>query len=215
MTAKIKKSNPDKHYNWLMSSDMYMAASVILCDEMLKSYTSPITSLNSDQQIDKRCGFTSSNSDYEMLMPVVFNLKHGIELFLKSLALTANPNEIIITHDLLLLLGSAIGELEKKKNKYNVDMGAMQSLLDNNVRLIVEKYYYGLYAFSTYKSNPDINNEAERYPERQNENCYKIELVNVDTGKLNNLIKEIRADCMELQKIFRNEIWAKLVTSIK
>ena len=75
-----KKSDKTKHYNWLMGADMYLATSVILCDEMLKSYVSPkdLECLNDDQKIDKRCGFTSCNPDYEMLMPAIFNLKHGI-----------------------------------------------------------------------------------------------------------------------------------------
>ena len=113
-----KKSDKTKHYNWLMGADMYLATSVILCDEMLKSYVSPkdLECLNDDQKIDKRCGFTSCNPDYEMLMPAIFNLKHGIELYLKALTMKINPKqEYSQNHDLLILLNSLINEIKNLK----------------------------------------------------------------------------------------------------
>jgi hypothetical protein len=115
----MKKSSPSKHYSWLMGADMYLATSVILCEEMLKSYVSPkkLNCLNSDQKIDKKCGFTSVNNDYEMLMPVIFNFKHGMELYLKALIMQVDPNqEYPTTHDLLRLLDNLIVAIKNTDN---------------------------------------------------------------------------------------------------
>ncbi len=185
-----------------MGADMYLAAAIILCDEMSKSYNSPIRSLNHGQQIDKRCGFTSANPDYEMLMPVIFNLKHGIELYLKALIMQVNTGqEYPTSHDLLKLLNQLI--LEINNNKYNIDL----KLLDQDLREIIEQYYFGLYAFALYKINPDIKNEAERYPEHINDNCYEIkDLYDINFYKLLNKIKK---DCVDIQRLFRENVYKR------
>ena len=199
-----KKSNQNKHYNWLMGADMFLATAVILCKEMLKSYVSPIPGLNDDQQIDKECGFTSANPDYEMLMPVIFNLKHGTELYLKALIMQTDPQlEYPASHDLLFLLNTLISNLCSR----GVDT-AMINALDKDAKAIIEKYYYGLYAFATDKTMPDINNEAERYPEYRNPQCYQIKdlhmVVSVD------LLTPIKADGVALQHIFREAIYRRI-----
>ncbi len=201
---KIRKSDLGKHYNWLMGADMYLAASVVLCKRMLKSYRSPISSLNNGQQIDKECGFTSSNPDYEMLMPVIFNLKHGIELYLKALIMQIDHKlEYPISHDLIVLLNTLIRQIQKKDQKY-----IKLELLDKDLRSCIEKYYYGIYAFASIRAEADICNEAERYPEYQNTNCYKIkELYKLD---MHTLLNDIKTDCIYLQKTFREEILKKI-----
>ena len=190
-----------------MGADMYLATSVILCDEILKSYISPknLNCLNSIQKIDKRCGFTSANPDYEMLMPVIFNLKHGIELYLKALIMQINlKQEYPISHDLLFLLSNLIIEIKKVKPKEK----DILNILDKKMRLKIEKYYFGLYAFSQYKINPDINNEAERYPEHKNYNCYDVEKLYEKVG--NELLNEIKEDVVVIQEDFREHIFLKI-----
>jgi len=192
------KSNVKKHYNWLMGADMYLATSCILCNEMLKSFTSPIACLNNDQQIDKKCEFTSVNPDYEMLLPAVFNLKHGIELYLKALTMTINENvEYPEGHDILKIAKNLKKELKAESCK---------KLLNETIP-VVEKYYYGTYAFTKNKNCPDKKNEAERYPEYKNKSCYEIcnlfIIVNCD------LVKSIKKDCQKVQKNFR-EIYKKI-----
>lgn len=216
MSKNKQKSDPEKGYSWLMSSDMYLAASVILCDEMLKSYSSSIGTFNSIQQIDKRCGFTSRNLDYEMLMPAVFNLKHSIELFLKNSIITINPNkEYLVSHNLINLIDEFKKELINDTKRYKIITTDISDLISGELLPIVEKYYYGLYAFSKDKLHPDVNNEAERYPEQRNGDCYKIELTDLDEEKINGLVNEIKGDCVKLQNIFRDKIWIKLILSIE
>ncbi|OIO29018.1 hypothetical protein COX93_00255 [Candidatus Nomurabacteria bacterium CG_4_10_14_0_2_um_filter_30_12] len=200
----MKKSNKDKHYNWLMGADMYLAASIILCKEMLIFYKSPNSIFNSDQRIDKKCGFTSNNPDYEMLLPVIFNLKHGIELYLKALTMQTDINLVYSqSHDLIALLNILI-----LKIKDNHISNSMLKILDYDIRKIVEKYYFGLYAFAQERVYPDINNEAERYPEYKNPNCYKIE--NLCNINMNVLLNEIINDCVFVQKLLREDILKKL-----
>src|SRR5680860_220525 len=188
---KNKKSDKTKHYHWLMGADMFLASSVILCDQMLMSYVSPkkMNCLNNIQQIDKRCGFTSANPDYEMLMPVIFNLKHGIELYLKALIMQIGlEQEYPQSHDLLSLLNSLIEKIGKKQFVES----DCKTILDEKLRNIIEKYYFGTYAFSVDQSHPDTNNEAERYPEYRNNVCYKIDELHKKVH--NELLNEIKGD---------------------
>jgi hypothetical protein len=204
-----KKSDPNKQYNWLMGADMYLAASVILCEKMLESYVSPkeLNCLNMDQQIDKKCGFTSANPDYEMLMPVIFNFKHGIELYLKALIMQVDPKQEYPAthHDLRKLLDNLIVTI---KNTNNTQKKNILEILDKELRNLIEKYYYGLYAFSYYKVEADINNEAERYPEYKNNNCYEID--DLCDVVCNELLKEIRVDVVNLQKYLREKVLKKI-----
>lgn len=208
MAKKLKLliSDKNKHYNWHMGADMYLATSVILCDEMLKSYISP-TLVNNEQKIDKRSGFTSANPDYEMLLPVVFNMKHGIELYLKALIMQINSNlEYPQSHDLILLLDSFVLEVTNKKLDNSIVL-----ILDKNLRGIIEKYYFGLYAFTNDRAHPDICNEAERYPEYQNLNCYIIkDLYNIN---MHSLVNQIKKDCILIQKSLREDVWKKLYSN--
>ena len=202
---RLRKSDNSKHFNWLMGADMYLAASFLLSQELSCSYRCPkdLGSLNDDQRIDKKCGFTSSNVDYEMLMPIIFNLKHGIELYLKALTMKINPQQKYPeSHDLLDILNNLI--LEIKENKGS----SILSTFNKEVRGIIEKYYYGLYAFSKDKNNPDKNNEAERYPEHCNCNCYKANnLYDIDFSIL---LKGIKKDIQFIQKFLREDVYKKL-----
>lgn len=199
-----KKSTKEKYGAWIMSADMYLASSFILLDELKKSYRSPILRMNSIQRIGKKCGFTSTNHDCEIFLPAIFNLKHGVELYLKALIMQLNSKiEYPITHDIVELLNKLIVEVrnkDKKDDKIN--------LLDKDVRKIIEKYYFGNYAFSDTKSQNDKNNEAERFPEYQYDNCYEVkDLYNLDFF---NLIPIIKKDCVDLQKYFREDILKKI-----
>lgn len=197
-------SSVGKNYNWLMGADMYLATSIILCDEMLKSYISPIPSFNNIHQIDKRCGFTSLNPDYEMIIPIIFNLKHGIELYLKALTMKIRPDsKYSYSHDLIFLLNNLIKEIKIK------DDDILSQTLDKKLRNIIKKYYFGMYIPPNKSTQPDVLNEAERYPSHRNINCYKIEKLH-DINMFN-LLNKTKKDCVDLQKLFREEIWKKII----
>jgi len=201
---QIRKSDKNKHYAWVVGADMYLATAVILSKVMQETYRLQTPFFNNIQQIDKKCGFTSANPDYEMLLPLIFNLKHGIELYLKALIMQINPRlEYPEGHDLIDLLNCLISGVEEKKQ----DSPKLE-LLDTNLRKIIEKYYFGLYAFSKVKVKPDKNNEAERYPEHRNGSCYKID--KLDSVNMSDLLLEVEKDCVELQKQFRENILKKI-----
>ena len=198
-----KKSDSNKHYDWLMSADMYLASAIILLNELSISYPSPMKCFGNDQRIGQLCGFTSCNPDYEILMPIIFNLKHGVELFLKALKMVLNiEDDYLPGHDSIDLLNDLIRELEfQKKDK------AIIEVLNKDVRKIIEKYYYGIYAFSENKSKSDKNNEAERYPEYKNCNCYEISDKDLITP---DLISSIKKDIVNLQRFFREDVLIKI-----
>lgn len=197
-------SNKNKHYHWLMSADMYFATTVILCKKLEESFISDINCLNDDQKIGKYCGFNSSNPDYELLMPIVFNLKHSIELYLKALSMIfESSNQYVPNHDLENQLNDLISVLNSK----GVD-GGLLKLLDEDIRQVINKYYYGTYAFNNTNINPDLKNEAERYPEVANKGCYKIQDLYSIVDR--NLIVKIKEDAIYLRNTLRDEIYLKL-----
>lgn len=137
-----------------------------------------------------------------MLLPVVFNLKHGIELYLKAMIMRMNKNqEYPQSHDLIELLNVLTCLLQDQ----NFDSSVIETL-DGDVRNIVEKYYYGLYAFSKYRNRPDKNNEAERYPERKQQSCYEIN--NLEKVVTNDLLNGIKQDCITVEMKLRENVSA-------
>jgi len=64
------KNSVEKRYDWLMGADMYMAACIILCEEMLLTFSSSFPVLNITKRIDKQVGFTSANPDQGYYNPV-------------------------------------------------------------------------------------------------------------------------------------------------
>jgi len=187
------KNSVEKRYDWLMGADMYMAACIILCEEMLLTFSSSFPVLNITKRIDKQVGFTSANPDDEMLLPAVFNFKHGLELYLKVLVMAIKNlptyKDEPPCHDLKSLI--------KKIRNLLKDKEMFESL--NAVESIVDKYYYGSYAFvdKSDKNHPDKSNEAERYPERKNTSCYQIK--NLETIVSHDLLKTIIQDCRSAQ----------------
>ncbi len=188
------KSNSSKHYNWIVSADMYLASSVLLAKELIKSFPSYNNIFNPIQQIGKKCGFSSSNPDYEILLPIVFNLKHGVELYLKALIMNIDKDkEYPHEHNLKKIIDSL-------NNKLKGEIELKNELI--KLVGIINKYYYGTYAFTKEKNSPDINNEAERYPELRNKDCYEI--CNLFSNVNRQLIEMIIKDTQDLQKGLRN-----------
>lgn len=207
---KLSISDSNKHYNWLMIADMYFAATVILCKELKNSYISPQNTLNNNtQRIGKKCGFTSSNPDYELLMPIVFNMKHAIELYLKSLIMIfEKENKYPQTHNLIELLDKFLSILKEKKLNGNTI-----KLLNYKIRKIIERYHFGIYAFTRKKDRPDLYNEAERFPEYKNIKCYEIKKLYTKVDR--NLINKIESDCISLRNDLRDKVYLVLSSSIK
>lgn len=199
-----EKMKRDKDYEWFMFPQSYLTSTIILCDWFLKTY-------QHDQYGDghKEKFFYKFNSPEYLIFPAVYNLKHGLELYLKSLSRLCDKSYNQKEHDLKKLFD----ELIEKLKKYN----DIPNTLENSIKGIVEKYCKGAYTPFVFEGKkPDYGNQAERYPEH-NTYCLPDNFSFDEKGNIKNLITpklitEIRNDaeksCSELRKI-QNTLLAK------
>lgn len=171
----------------MVSPDAYIATALHLCQQI---------NLNGDSEnivMDSSFfrGLTrSSHPNYELIFPIIFNLKHGIELYLKGLGCIDHHSYRTI-HDFHELFDFIIGEASVKNAAH------LKKMKDETWGTI-KKYYYGTYIPSnTIESKPDTMNDAERYPEGT---AYPIPdpFVWVSSG----VLKEIETDIKYLEEKF-------------
>src|SRR5437868_1070285 len=97
MASKIVKSKSSRHYEWLVMPDSYFAISLVLCRK-IPAWQFPQDIVNGSD-IFTELGFRSGHPNYELIYPIIFNLKHGIELYLKGLG-NIDHGEYQHEHDL-------------------------------------------------------------------------------------------------------------------
>ncbi len=156
---KKKKSNKGKHYNWVVTPDTYLATALLLCKKIPRSL--PYDNVVCESVICSELAFESSHPDYEFIYSIVYNFKHGIELYLKGLGCCSHE-EYSVIHDLRELFDNLIGNARTKKNQL-----LFQGLKEDTWPTI-KKYYFGTYIpHIETEGRPDTLNEAERYPETE------------------------------------------------
>lgn len=153
--SKTSKSN--KHYDWAIMPNSYIATALLLNEQLLK-YTNDFN-IPIGSEIFKMLKFSSSHPNYELVLPMVFNFKHGIELSVKYLGVV-DYGKYQNCHDLKELTQLLKSEAKGTRNQKVVDD------LYFKIWPIIKKYYYGRYIPLKRKSGaPDRDNQAERYPE--------------------------------------------------
>ncbi len=195
------KSNPkETGYDWALFPQFYFLSAKILCKKLqdgadaMDRLTVQKPFLNSS--ICDDYGFPL-HSNYHLIFPIIFNVKHGIELYIKTLG-NLDRDEYLPIHDYKKLLNYLIDDVKQPDNKVIFEK------LKSEIWTIIKKYYFGTYIPENMEWDADIQNQAERYPHR--EKCYKIPY-NYDwvTEKLVNMIID---DIDFLQSKFR-EVWIK------
>jgi HEPN domain-containing protein len=150
----------NKQYDWIVLPEIYFAISRLCCEKILRS-----KGVEFSNSILKELNFKSPHANYELIFPIVYNFKHGIELYLKGLG-NYKFGVYKQSHDLKELFDFIINK-DKEKGKNN-----FKNLYDLTW-IVIKKYYYGTYMPSVKDKNfSDKKNEAERYPEYKN--AYKI-----------------------------------------
>lgn len=94
-----------------------------------------------------------------LLAPVIFNLKHAIEIFLKGIA-RLTEGDFEEKHDLNLLFK----DIERKTKKYNIE-GELQA-----VKELIEKYYENRFMEDKIEGSftmEDRLNDVFRYPDNK------------------------------------------------
>ena len=158
-------SDPQSHYDWLIAPQVYLATALILTKRICP-HAGMFQNEWVENNICKELGFRSAHPNYEFIWPMMFNLKHGIELYLKALG-NIDHGEYHGSHDLKELF-----ELLKSKSGQNKKI---ISELHAKAWPLVEKYYFGTYIpGNTSQGQPDKMNEVERFPESLKGNTYGI-----------------------------------------
>jgi hypothetical protein len=199
MSKNIKLA---KKYEWLISPQVYFLSAKILCDNLIKEIKRE--EFGSGDFYEQ---YLYRNPVEYLIYPIIYNFKHGIELYLKAIGNICD-GAYDINHDLIDLLNTLISKIAKRKQTTKRDK-TLQNL-NNKVRTIIEKYYFGLYVPAIkHKTCPDKSNMAERYPENKN-NIYKIpDLFKFTNNKkevecwvTEKLLNEIKEDIEEIYSIF-------------
>lgn len=186
-------SQSNQHSKWALFPDLYLATALELCDGILK------------RNIGKEYNFLSSMdvtdyepdpNDYDFVFPLIYNFKHGIELYIKALGII-DYNEYLYEHDFEKLFQEC-----KKRSRKTVNQKIIDELY-KNVWGIIKKYYYGRYIPPKAKSRiADKMNTAEKYPEDRK--TYKIPYI-IDWGSIEiikKIVEDIQRDIQEIQKEF-------------
>jgi len=152
-------------------------------------------------------------------IPLMFNVRHTIELTLKYFSkITNNEAEIEKTHNIIKQFVKVQNSLETKEgeidflSKRHVSEGItkekivqQQKLFAKKLELIVYRYFFYSPFFEGISSDDffieDTNNELFKYPEAKNINFYFSTnfALNLDITK----IIEIRVDMLDLRRMLR------------
>lgn len=159
-----KSKNKRDNYNWLLFPQSFLVSSILLCDWLkykLSEYSPPEFLANF---------YSKFHSPAYLYFPIIFNFKHGLEHYFKTLSKLCDEN-YDQGHNLKELLDKLIQKI--KKSSYTSKKEIL-AILDNDIKGIVEKLISGGYApvVSKGKQQYDIKNQAERYVEH---NTYKIQ----------------------------------------
>lgn len=185
----MQKAKSNKHYDWAIMPDLYIATALLLLEQIIPDIPNKV---DFSSNVIEGIGLRSHHPNYELILPLVFNFKHGIELYIKTLGII-DCGAYQKIHDFKELFE------ELKKVAKGTENEATIKQLHNDTWCIIKKYYYGRYVPSNHKSKfADKQNESERYPEYKSREKYgKIYKIPerhewVTRGVLEEIEKDIR-----------------------
>lgn len=183
MEKKTKRVKGMNHYNWAVACDAYLAVALIICDDLLQ--------IKSDN-IFSNLNFRSAHPNYELILPMIFNFKHGIELYLKNFSINS-VDFYIQNHDIRELFEDIIASSKTEEVKLILQK------LKTTTWPVIEKYYYGTYiSINKFEVNPDKMNDAERYPKSNN----SYNFGEIGEWYSNELIETIKKDILFIKDKF-------------
>jgi len=206
---KSKKIDPGKQYEWLIWPQMYFLTVQKLCDYLIEK-------INKEEYLqieEKEMNYYEKLEYSNIIIPIIYNLKHGIELYLKGIGAMLDQ-EYNPIHD----IESILKIFNKKIEGVFLEKGLkikFKKIINSELNPLIRKYYYGKYI-------PNINyrldnmNFSERYPQNDG---YKIpdsilvdlekkEESNDKTFYINkNDILEIKEDAEKIHRIIREKIY--------
>ncbi|MDA2922013.1 hypothetical protein MYX07_01965 [Patescibacteria group bacterium AH-259-L07] len=145
---KLEKFDYKREYDWLIISQSYFQCALIsarILNEKLSEFAISVDSPIGDC-IKRIYGNYRQSPEY-LIFPILFNFKHGIEIYLKS------------------ILG--IQDAEFPKNHNLLDLLSKTNIKGNNkikIKGIIEKYAFGRLLLPQ-NNKCDTENQFERYPQ--------------------------------------------------
>lgn len=189
-SEKIKKGDG---YDWMVMPDSYFATALLCCEVLLPSKNR--FDIGARQIFDSSAfsNFSSHHPNYELIRPLIFNFKQGIELYVKGLA-GLFVGEYAFCHDIREIFEQGIQRAKTSSVKYKFFTD-----LHRETWPIIEKYYYGFYIPTHIDyGHPDKLNISERYPR-----CGTgYDLGNYYSWVTIEKIQEIKKDICDIEKIF-------------
>lgn len=139
--------NKKREYEWLIISESYFQSALInarILNKKLQSHKFGISQGSRFEYCLKEIYGDYQQSCEYLIFPILFNFKHGIEIYLKSMIGIKN-SEFSFGHDLLYFL-------------------EVVDIKDEKIKNIIEKYAYSLLLLPNNKIH-DTKNQFERYPQ--------------------------------------------------
>jgi len=200
MSRKLRTIGFDKkmEYEWLIISQSYLQSALMNARILKKK----LSSFASHEGSPLKYCLTEIYGDYQqsaeyIVFPILFNLKHGIEIYLKAAAGMEN-SRFDEGHNLLDFL-------KRIEDKPEVNQG---------LKCLITKYAYSRLLLPS-NSISDIENQFERYPQIKTTDWpYKNINLSIVAKKIDELIKDIEYVLSELRKYFL-EIDSKLKTTTR
>lgn len=189
ISKSSEKFNNDQKYDWLIISQSYFQCALMnarVLKEKLSEY-------GASRYLNQIYGNYQQSPEY-LIFPILFNFKHGIEIYLKAVIGIKN-SKFTKGHNLIAILAEA-------------------GITDFKIKCIVEKYAYSrLLLINNEKC--DTENQFERYPQG---NPYdNLELFSIEMNKkyadnfyakINELIDDIEYLYKNIRDIARQTIAA-------
>jgi len=201
-------------YDWLHFAQSYLKMGELGCAEIIG---------NKHIAAQLKAGYSPAYTIHDLLIPTLYNTKHGIEVFLKSLRYTLS-GKIHPEHDIYSLFHTPREDVKKYKifecllqkskenpNDFNLILIKNSSNLDINgffekIEPLVTKYYSCEFFLKKIgKTNltfTDKNNTLFRYPD--NVATARLDYENFESGFSTNEIKDIESDIQLLSGYFND-----------
>jgi len=181
-----KVSTDDERYDWVISGQSYLLASSILAKQLLNAQEHLVEHQFLNSQLFKKSGFPPHPS-YEIIAPIIYNLRHGIELWLKALKIV-HSDEYSYDHDLKNLLGDLISTDSVSPETADSIRSLWPIIAD----------YYSLNFIRGFTAITDKDNIIFRFPNSDSKKrLNKIESVDI------NLVRKLADDPLKINSLFR------------
>lgn len=206
--SELKKSNVERGFDWLILPQAYFDMALVGCDWLIETIRNEKYGASEKSTIHQ-----SIQPLQYFVLPIVYNFKHGIELYLKGLLVDFRGEYDDKSHDLISLLNLLISKIIENSKSLDEKTKILKTL-DSEVRKIIEKYYLGLYfGENRYKNYPDIQNEAERYPEAKSGHSYIpesfscwVQISGEQRPSDGVDVESIKNEILELKEFLRNAV---------